>query len=68
MEGNQTEKLLKNKSCENVCEGYNDFASRRFGHGKGSKKTHKGAMSVSGHSDGVGVKSEIFCSFCYFEN
>ena len=22
--------------------GYNDFASRRFGYGKGSKKTHKG--------------------------
>ena len=24
--------------------------------GKGLKKTHKGAMSVEGHGDGVGVK------------
>ena len=59
MEGNQTEKLLKNKSCENVWKGYNDFASRRFGHGKGSKKTHKGAMSTGGHGDGVGVKDPL---------
>ena len=36
--------------------GYNDFASRRFGYEKRSKKTHKGAMSLAGHGDGVGVK------------
>ena len=34
--------------------GYNDFSSRRFDNGKGSKKTNKGAMSVGGHGDGVG--------------
>ena len=36
--------------------GYNDFTLRRFGKRKGSKKTHKGVMSVGGHGDGVGVK------------
>ena len=29
---------------------------RRFDYGKGSKETHKGAMSIAGHGDGVGVK------------
>ena len=43
------------KSCQNVCEGYNDFDSRRFGYEKGSKKTQKVKMSTCGHSDGVGV-------------
>ena len=42
--------------CENEFKGYNDFALRRFGYGKGSKKTHKGTMSLAGHGDGVGVK------------
>ena len=59
VERNQTEKLRKNKSCENVSPGYNDFTSRRFRYGKGSKKTLKGAMSVGGHGDGVGVKFKI---------
>ena len=35
---------------------YNNFDSRRFGYGKGSEKTHKGAMFLAGHGDGVGVK------------
>ena len=49
-------KFQKNKSRKNVCEGYNDFDSRRFGYEKGSKKTQKVKMSTCGHSDGVGVK------------
>ena len=56
VESNQTEKFRKNKSYENVCEGCNDSASRSFGNEKVSKKTHKGAMSIAGHGDGVGVK------------
>ena len=32
----------KNKSCENLCAGYNNFASRRFRYSKGSKKLIKG--------------------------
>ena len=43
--------------------GYNDFTSRRFGYGKGSKKTLKGAMSVGGHGDGVGVKMLRFAFY-----
>ena len=55
-QSNETEKNSKNKSCQNVCEGYNDFDSRRFGYEKGSKKTQKVKMSPCGHSDGVEVK------------
>ena len=55
--------LKKNKSCESVCAGYNDFASRRFGYERGSKETHIAAMSLAAHSDGVGVKSETVAKF-----
>ena len=41
-----------------MSQGYNDFTSRRFGYGNGSKKTLKGAMSVGGHGDGVGVNTQ----------
>ena len=37
-------------------KGYNNFVPRRFGHGKESKKTHKGAMYPADHGNGVGVK------------
>ena len=48
VQSSETGNLLKNKSCENVWKGYNDFASRTFDYVKGSKKTHKGAMYRSG--------------------
>ena len=53
------ERLRKNKTCENVYAGYNDFASRRFRYRKGPLKTHKGAMSLAGHGDGVEVNSSL---------
>ena len=55
----KTEKFQRNKSCKNVQDGYNDFDSRRFDHGKMSKKTHEVKMSACGHGDGVGVKRSL---------
>ena len=55
VQSSKTEKFQRNKSCKNVWDGYNDFDSRRFDHGKKSKKTHEVKMSTCGHSDGVGV-------------
>ena len=62
VQSSKTEKFQRNKSCKNVWDGYNDFDSRRFDHGKKSKKTHEVKMSACGHSDGVGVNYDAINS------
>ena len=59
VQSSETGNLLKNKSCENVWKGYNDFASRTFDYVKGSKKLIKGQCTAAVHSDGVGVNSLV---------
>ena len=52
-------KMKKNKSCEKEFEGYNDFYSKIYGHGKDSKNI-KGWCPAVTQGVGVGVKNYVY--------